>query len=67
MKLSEIVIKNFQLLQDARMRLDRTDITTILVGPNNSVRAKTKLDCWRVLASPCPATTCRPGGVAGPK
>jgi hypothetical protein len=24
-----------------------------------------KLDCWRVLASPCPATTCRPGGVVG--
>lgn len=36
MKLSEIAITNFRLLQDARMRLDTTGITTILVGPNNS-------------------------------
>lgn len=36
MKLSEIAITNFRLLQDARMRLDTADITTILVGPNNS-------------------------------
>lgn len=36
MKLSEITIKNFRLLQDARMRLDTTGMTTILVGPNNS-------------------------------
>lgn len=41
MKLSEIVIKNFRLLQDARMRLDTTDITTILVGPNNSGKTST--------------------------
>ena len=36
MKLSEITIKNFRLLQDARMRLDTVGTTTILVGPNNS-------------------------------
>ncbi len=36
MKLSELAITNFRLLQDARMRLDTTGITTILVGPNNS-------------------------------
>ena len=36
MKLSEIVITNYRLLQDARMRLDTTGVTTILVGPNNS-------------------------------
>ncbi|WP_457825302.1 AAA family ATPase, partial [Staphylococcus aureus] len=36
MKLSEITIKNFRLLQDARMHLDTSGITTILVGPNNS-------------------------------
>lgn len=36
MKLSEITIKNFRLLQDVRMRLDTVGITTILVGPNNS-------------------------------
>ncbi|MHA6874955.1 ATP-dependent nuclease [Ralstonia pseudosolanacearum] len=36
MKLSEIAITNFRLLQDTRMRLDTTGITTILVGPNNS-------------------------------
>lgn len=36
MKLSEITIQNFRLLQDARMRLDTTGTTTILVGPNNS-------------------------------
>ena len=41
MKLSEIVIKNFRLLQDARMRLDTTGITTILVGPNNSGKTST--------------------------
>jgi len=35
-KLSEIAIMNFRLLQYARMRLDTTGITTILVGPNNS-------------------------------
>lgn len=35
MKLSEISIINFRLLQDARMRLDTAGITTILVGPNN--------------------------------
>lgn len=36
MKLSEIAIRNFRLLQDTSMRLDTTGITTILVGPNNS-------------------------------
>ena len=36
MKLSEIAITNYRLLRDARMRLDTTGITTILVGPNNS-------------------------------
>lgn len=36
MKLSEITIKNFRLLQDVRMRLDTARMTTILVGPNNS-------------------------------
>ena len=41
MKLSEIVIKNFRLLQDARMRLDTAGITTILVGPNNSGKTST--------------------------
>lgn len=41
MKLSEIVIKNFRLLRDARMRLDTTGITTILVGPNNSGKTST--------------------------
>ena len=41
MKLCEIGIKNFRLLQDARMRLDTTGITTILVGPNNSGKTST--------------------------
>lgn len=41
MKLSEVVIKNFRLLQDARMRLDTAGITTILVGPNNSGKTST--------------------------
>lgn len=36
MKLSEITVKNYRLLQDAHMRLDTTGMTTILVGPNNS-------------------------------
>ncbi|MES2415209.1 MAG: AAA family ATPase [Pseudomonadota bacterium] len=36
MKLSEIAIRNFRLLQGTSMRLDTVDITTILVGPNNS-------------------------------
>jgi putative ATP-dependent endonuclease of the OLD family len=41
MKLSEISIKNFRLLQDARMRLNTGGITTILVGPNNSGKTST--------------------------
>lgn len=45
MKLSEIVITNYRLLQDARMRLDTTGVTTILVGPNNSARLRPSRPC----------------------
>lgn len=36
MKLSEIAVVNFRLLWCARIRLDTTGITTILIGPDNS-------------------------------
>jgi putative ATP-dependent endonuclease of OLD family len=36
MKLVRFDIRNFRLLRDASVRMDETQTTTILVGPNNS-------------------------------
>lgn len=36
MKLTQILIKNFRLLQDISIRMDRNAVATIFVGPNNS-------------------------------
>ena len=41
MKLSEITIRNFRLLQDTCMCLNTEGITTILIGPNNSGKTST--------------------------
>lgn len=36
MRLTRLDIRNFRLLRDASIRMDETQTTTILVGPNNS-------------------------------